>query len=100
MGETYPLTAKTEPGYFNIYFLGEKSSDATALTADGFMLFLCPEGEVTKKPMIIVTYKLDRIPGVNDIYTGQLWNALYGGGGFTAIYNPDAGYEVYKLTMS
>jgi prepilin-type N-terminal cleavage/methylation domain-containing protein len=78
-----------------------RGSGATAATADGFKLEIYPEGAEYGKPMIIVTYKLARDAKLDSYgkYDDDSMNDFlgYGSSQGTAHYDPNAGYEVYRL---
>jgi prepilin-type N-terminal cleavage/methylation domain-containing protein len=68
-------------------------SGATATTADGFVFEVYPEGYGPDKLIIFVTYKLGRVTvSESDAYYG-FWGILENDG----VYDPNAGYEVYKV---
>ncbi|MDR2671954.1 MAG: hypothetical protein LBC35_01380 [Coriobacteriales bacterium] len=93
IGEEYEATDVTDPGFWEIHYLAPAGSDATAATADAFYFGFAPEGVVSGKPVIGVTYKLTRL---DEIETDMdFMTAIYSG---TITYDPNAGYEVYHLT--
>jgi prepilin-type N-terminal cleavage/methylation domain-containing protein len=92
MGETYPgYGASGTGGYAPC---AKANSGATAATADGFIFTLYPEGLDEGNPEILVTYRFKRM-AVLDSNADAFGEALDAG----AVYDPNAGYEVYKLIM-
>jgi prepilin-type N-terminal cleavage/methylation domain-containing protein len=88
MGKTFPAVA-ADPGFWSLLLVG--SADATALDADGFIYEMYPEGSVSGRPCVIVTYRMTRA-GQPTTYTN-----FYGVVQTVDIYNADAGYEIYYL---
>jgi prepilin-type N-terminal cleavage/methylation domain-containing protein len=91
LGEEFPRPGK--PGHWNFTLVALKPSDVTALTADGFWWTYFPEGDISGKPMIFVTYKMLPLYPTSDTWTA-METALN-----NAEYSPNAGYEVYHLTF-
>jgi hypothetical protein len=54
-----------------------------------------PEGYEVGKPVVAVTYKLDRVEGLTTL--SEMETGFAGGDFFT--YNSNVGYEVYQLTI-
>jgi prepilin-type N-terminal cleavage/methylation domain-containing protein len=85
-----------ENGYWTANIFG--SNGSTALNADGFSWFFYPEGDNPYKPVIIVTYKMDRVDTTDmegNIYTAFSDSVFDSDNDIP--YNPNAGYEVYHL---
>jgi hypothetical protein len=76
-----------DAGTWRLYLVG--APEATALNADGFCYVSFPDGNVSSKPVIIVTYKLDRVP--NAVKMVDVTDASKN----ADIYNPQAGFEIY-----
>jgi type II secretory pathway pseudopilin PulG len=76
------------------YFVGAPTADA--IHADGFRYQYSPHGTATGDPVILVTYKVDRI----DIAAGAKRSSFASLFDASASYNPDAGYEIYHLINS
>jgi prepilin-type N-terminal cleavage/methylation domain-containing protein len=93
IGETYPVDTNS-PGAWQYSPLASASSGATAATADGFLFAFMPEGPNEGSPAIAVTCKFKRLaePGSDAM---SFVTAFYENG----VYDANAGYEVYKLTM-
>jgi hypothetical protein len=79
---------------FDIFPIAPVDSDATALTADGFIAMFIPDGYESGKPGIVVTYRLDPVEG---LATLSEFIVSLTSQGFT--YNESQGYEVYQLTI-
>jgi prepilin-type N-terminal cleavage/methylation domain-containing protein len=93
MGEAYDESG--EHMYWVYYPLTSRDSSATAATADGFLYFFYPEGYNTGETIICVTYKLERLTApetVAYLTSDQDYSN-------SAVYNPNAGYEVYKAIV-
>jgi prepilin-type N-terminal cleavage/methylation domain-containing protein len=95
-GEAYPVSNE-DPGMIWTYeAYAPKDSGATAATADGFGWWFFPEGESAEfTPMIFVTYKVERI-AISKLTYPNIWNVF----NENYVYNSNAGYEVYHLTIS
>jgi prepilin-type N-terminal cleavage/methylation domain-containing protein len=93
LGEEYSWPP-TEVGYWTIALSAIKASDATAATADGFWFQAFPEGDTSGKPAVYVTYKLTRSEATS---RSGFSNDLFNNG--IVVYDPNAGYEVYHLTL-
>jgi prepilin-type N-terminal cleavage/methylation domain-containing protein len=93
IGEAYPENSSI--GAWSYVACASSGSGATAATADGFIFGLYPEGNATGKPVITVTYKLERIADSESLGYVALLNAIDSDG----VYNPNAGYEVYKKSV-
>jgi prepilin-type N-terminal cleavage/methylation domain-containing protein len=90
MGKTYPVTYG-DPGTWDFWIIGSDTS--TALDADGFVYYFCPDGNKPNYPYIVVTYRMLRVNGAvtqNDIYTALQTSPLY---------SAEAGYEVYHIIL-
>jgi prepilin-type N-terminal cleavage/methylation domain-containing protein len=94
IGETYPADLRGS-GAWRYTPLAKAGSGATAATADGFIFEFYPEGRGVDKLAIVVTYKLERIAASESAVENEVVDAIYGEG----TYDPNASYEVYKLTM-
>jgi prepilin-type N-terminal cleavage/methylation domain-containing protein len=100
IGEAYPANENEfyDPGTWQYTALAQKDSGATAATADGFYWFFWPEGQPEghgEFPLILVTYKLERI-AVSEEPIDEFGKAF----DQDSVYDPNAGYEVYKLTRT
>ncbi|MDR1495945.1 MAG: prepilin-type N-terminal cleavage/methylation domain-containing protein [Clostridiales Family XIII bacterium] len=93
MGEAYP--ASSASGFWVYYTVAKRGSGATAATADGFRFEFFPDGRVTGKPEIAVTYKLERFNLSEPTYSAFSTTIIN-----QAVYNPNTGYEVYKFTYN
>jgi prepilin-type N-terminal cleavage/methylation domain-containing protein len=91
IGEAYP-TDSLGSGFWTYISYAQKGSGATAATADGFGWELYPEGNTSDVPLILVTYKLERITASESTYSA-FYNFVQDNG----VYDPNAGYEVYHL---
>jgi prepilin-type N-terminal cleavage/methylation domain-containing protein len=93
MGTNYPTFSRK--GAWEYYLIGPNTSETTLWNASGFCYILYPEGAAQNKPVVVVTYKLERFAG-SDNWTvdNQFTNALLSS---AARYNEDAGYVVYML---
>ncbi|MDR1358224.1 MAG: hypothetical protein LBJ48_02550 [Coriobacteriales bacterium] len=90
-------------------FSGDKLSfiglvGSTWQNADGLMCLIHPEGFGSGNPLIVVTYKIVRVDIANGSTQTQFNTKLgeghsYDGAGDTSIYDPNAGYEVYRLLI-
>jgi prepilin-type N-terminal cleavage/methylation domain-containing protein len=82
--------------HWQITFLGSYP-DSTLFNADGFIWLDAPEGAgaVGSSPRIIVTYKMKRL----EIPRNGQFNLFWRSGRIfdNAVYDPNAGYEVYHL---
>jgi prepilin-type N-terminal cleavage/methylation domain-containing protein len=96
LGEEFP--ASTDPDSWYFAFVAALGSDTTAATADGFYMYMLPEGSGVGNPVTFVTYKMTRVDGLvtgNDFWKAlQVWSAP---NGVSIAYDADAGYEVYHL---
>jgi prepilin-type N-terminal cleavage/methylation domain-containing protein len=90
IGEKHPSSTGSS-GYWILSIIGSKGS--TALNADGFLFYYFPEENVAGKPMIVVTYKLDRWNVPDGANRDAFDNALP----LNGRYNSNAGYEIYNL---
>jgi type II secretory pathway pseudopilin PulG len=93
IGETYPAD-EYDPGHWDYYALAKNGSGATAATADGFRWMFLPEVYAEGNPVILVTYKLEKI-AVSEESIEEFVDALQ----YDIVYDQNAGYEVYKLTI-
>ncbi|MDR2162582.1 MAG: hypothetical protein LBO70_01335, partial [Clostridiales Family XIII bacterium] len=77
-------------------FIGSTSADTTLLNADGFVWSAFPEGESngTNSPMVIVTYRAERLQLADNKYNSFNYAAIPFA---RLVYDPNAGYEVYHL---
>ncbi|MDR2672568.1 MAG: hypothetical protein LBC35_04660 [Coriobacteriales bacterium] len=91
LGEEYVWDG---PGFRSIDYLAPAGSDATAATADAFVYAFTPEGYVSGKPVIGVSYKLTLSGEIGTI--SEFFAALGNG---DVVYDANAGYEVYHLTI-
>jgi prepilin-type N-terminal cleavage/methylation domain-containing protein len=85
-----PMPTRSEKDFVAIWILG--SMNSTLLNADGFMWEFYPDGTGIGKHYTKVTYKVDRLNLPDGFGLSDFTNALANG-----KYNPDAGYEVYRL---
>ncbi|MDR2162584.1 MAG: prepilin-type N-terminal cleavage/methylation domain-containing protein [Clostridiales Family XIII bacterium] len=89
-GEPYPDHPNDESSWA-LLPVAAPDSGATATTADGFTYILYPKGQSASFDAVVaVTYKLDPMIADSWIYWCSLW-------GSDSVYNPEAGYEVYKF---
>jgi hypothetical protein len=90
MGKVYPA-AFPNPGTWLFYLVGSNSS--TALNADGFAYFFFPDDDSPGSPLIVVTYRMQRIDGITtpDDFLDALPASDY--------YSAEADYEVYHLVI-
>jgi type II secretory pathway pseudopilin PulG len=90
----YQEYTKNTPSH-SLSLVGFQDSNTTALNADGFhVLFMYDYSDrTTFNSSVVVTYKMDR----DDTLTTYL---DYMAGNYSKVYNPDAGYEVYHLSIS
>jgi prepilin-type N-terminal cleavage/methylation domain-containing protein len=91
LGEEYPAL-DTDAGGWNLYLVG--SSDATALTADGFFWAFYPDGNVTGAPYIFVTFRMSPMQMADEKLV-TLLNAIQNNG----TYDPAAGYQIYHAVV-
>jgi Ni,Fe-hydrogenase III component G len=84
------------PGTWRLYLIG--SEESTLFDADGFMYFYYPDGfpapwgTGTDKPVILVTYRVERHTGqVSDVASDSF--NIY----TDSVYDATAGYEVYQF---
>jgi prepilin-type N-terminal cleavage/methylation domain-containing protein len=95
-----PFILDTSEGYWTYDMVGPK--DMGPFNADAFIWCYYPEGYDEAAPVIVVTYKLDRVTADDGTYEGTyegtmsiLVNELFYGE--NDCYNPNAGYEVYHV---
>ncbi|MDR2162606.1 MAG: type II secretion system GspH family protein [Clostridiales Family XIII bacterium] len=93
IGEPYDVNEPSRGGSdpsWESWAVAARDSDANAFTADGFVYLYYPEG-IYGPEVICVTYKLGH---ADESTYNDMLNYLneYG------RYDPDAGYEVYRLT--
>jgi prepilin-type N-terminal cleavage/methylation domain-containing protein len=93
IGEPYnvdsPSSGGTDPSW-ECWTVAAADSDATAATADGFVYWYYPEGMYGPE-VICVTYKLGPVEASSYAEMVDLINN-------DGRYDPNAGYEVYRLT--
>jgi prepilin-type N-terminal cleavage/methylation domain-containing protein len=94
MGEVY--RAYGTEGSWMYFPIAKAGSGATAATADGFSSVFFPEGVASGKPFIAVTYKLERLDSPAPTFLAFTANDNFDP---NFVYNPNAGYEVYRLTQ-
>ncbi|MDR1359228.1 MAG: hypothetical protein LBJ48_07775, partial [Coriobacteriales bacterium] len=80
-------------GYWIFSILGQTGS--SVFTADGFVLYYFPEGTALGKPMILITWKIDRLNVPEGSNRVTFETALKQSGS----YNQNADYEVYHLVI-
>jgi prepilin-type N-terminal cleavage/methylation domain-containing protein len=88
MGQTHP-GANTAPGYWGGAIIGPTGS--TPWNSDGYSFFYFPEGFVSGKDLIYVTF---RVSGIPDTSSTVALNASLAS---TAYYDPNAGMKVFHL---
>jgi prepilin-type N-terminal cleavage/methylation domain-containing protein len=103
VGNSYSF-GSTDNRFFSYMTVALRGSDVTAATADGFVFELYPEGyeEGSGKPWIVVTHKIARITELDadGIQRSVSWPILFNASPEgKAHYDPEAGYEIYKLTL-
>jgi prepilin-type N-terminal cleavage/methylation domain-containing protein len=92
LGDASP--ANFTAGYWGFCVVGPVEN-SNAFNADGFVWWFFPEGEVDGAPVIIVTYKVDRF----NVADGSYWTNFTSNFEGNAVYNSNAGYEVYHCEV-
>jgi prepilin-type N-terminal cleavage/methylation domain-containing protein len=81
--------------YWDLLFVSPDSSDATALTADGFIWISYPETYGSGNPVIYVTYKVSHMELYPEDETEIGWWTELN----NASYDSNAGYDVYHCVI-
>jgi prepilin-type N-terminal cleavage/methylation domain-containing protein len=95
IGEAYPDNddlASMKHWYY--YPVAQRGIGATAATADGFFYRLYPEGDQGGFPCICVTFRLSRLSAEMQ-HDSDFTAAI----NTSAHYDPNAGYEIYKVEV-
>jgi type IV pilus assembly protein PilA len=98
VGTSWDVSNKSNPGYWTLDIVGDKSS--TFLNAGGFVFYLYPDGnsENSGNPAIYVTYhiaELDLTAVSGATTSNRFANAFK----LNAMYEPNAGYYVYHTNQ-
>jgi prepilin-type N-terminal cleavage/methylation domain-containing protein len=81
--------------YASSIIFGPDNAETTLINADGFVYLWMPEGQTEDKPLVVVTYKLAHIEGINEndqLHTNAVYTKFK-----NAAYNANEGYYVYHL---
>jgi prepilin-type N-terminal cleavage/methylation domain-containing protein len=82
--------------YASSIIIGPDNAETTLMNADGFVYLWVPEGQTSGKPLVVVTYKLAHIEGINENDRLGGSNGVYNK--FKdAAYKANEGYYVYHL---